>query len=278
MPAGHEMMRGVAHPAGVRVLLVPLERGVARHGPAHRIHQPGVGAADLVDVGELPVDWPGAEAVDVAHGVLVARRAALGGGPVVGQQHHHGVVGLADPVEGGHEPAQVLVGVGEHPGVGLLHPGGHLLLVGTQLRPVGHTGVDGGQFGVVGDDPEVLLPGEPLLAEGPPAVVVASVVVVDGGLGGVQRVVAGAETQVEEEGSLGPRRGLGGDHGGGLVHQILGEVVAGPVGGVDVVVVGHQVGVPVVGGPVEEAVEPVEPPLQGPLVEGPGRGGVLDGG
>ena len=172
----------------------------------------------------------------------------------------------------------MLVGVGEHPGVGLLHPGGDPLFVGAQVVPLGYAGVERGEFGVGGNDADVLLAVVALLADGPPAGVVATVVAVDVGLGDVDGVVAGAEAQVQEEGALGPRRGLGGDHGDGLVHQILGDVVAGPVGPVDVVVVGHQVGVPLVGGPVQEAVIPVEPPLEGPLVEWAGGGGVLDGG
>ncbi len=91
--------------------------------------------------------------------------------------------------------------------------------------------------------------------------------------------VHGPERQVGEEGPVGPDGDRVVDEPDGVVDQVLAQVVAvvGGGGGLDVMVVVDEVGGELVRLALEEAVEPVEAPLERPLVEGAGRRGVLHG-
>ena len=91
------------------------------------------------------------------------------------------------------------------------------------------------------------------------------------------RRVLGAQAHVEEEGLLRRDGPLGADEADRLVHDVLGQVVTLVVGRLDVVVVEHQLRMPLARLALEEAIVAVKPPLQGPLVEGTGLGG-LEGG
>ena len=90
----------------------------------------------------------------------------------------------------------------------------------------------------------------------------------------VVRRVHGAEGEVQEEGLARRRLLLVLDHAHGLVGQVLAQVVAllGAARRVDGVVVADQVGRPVVGVALEEAVVPLEAEAERPGVEGPGGG------
>ena len=172
----------------------------------------------------------------------------------------------------------MVVGVLEEAGVDLHLPGqdrlelvGHVVVGGDLGRP-------GGELGVGGDDPQVLLPGEDGLARGVPAVVEAALVLVGplrrdlvGGVGRPWRVV-------HEEGPVGHERALLADPGDGLVGHVLGEVVAllgrgrrlergGPL------VDGGEV---LVGLTPDEAVEVLEATARRPLGERPHRARLPD--
>ena len=69
---------------------------------------------------------------------------------------------LEDPevVDRVDQPADVVVGVLEEPGVDLHLPGQHRLELVGHVVPGGDLGVPRGQLGVGGDDPQLLLPGE----------------------------------------------------------------------------------------------------------------------
>ena len=91
------------------------------------------------------------------------------------------------------------------------------------------------------------------------------------------RGMGGPEGHIQEEGPVGPHA-LGVVHEpDGVVDEVLAHVVAaaGPPRGVDVVVVAGEGGAELVGLALEESVVAVEATLQRPLVEGPGRTGLL---
>ena len=191
-------------------------------------------------------------------------------------------VQLTEPAQPVDEATDLHVGVVEERGEGLLQPGGQPLLVLGQLVPRLDAGVARRQLGALGDHAELELAAEPPLAHHVPALVEATPV-----LGQVLRrrlvgCVGGTEGQVGEEGPVGPDALAVGDHAQRLVDQVLGQVV--PVAGtvpsrvarrVDRVVVGHQLGVELVGLALEEPVEAVEAPGQWPLVERAGGRALL---
>ena len=269
---------GDVDPALVGVLLVPLERRVAGLGPAPRVVGVAVGPADVVDPADGLVGGLH-DHVEVLHLVHDAEGPALLAGPVVREQDHDGVLQPAQPVELGQEPADLVVGVLEEGGEGLLEACGQEPLVLGQAVPRLHPGVAGGQLGPLGQQAELLLAGEPPVPGGVPAVVEPAAppgqVLGRGLVGGVH----GPEGQVGEEGTVGADRDRVVDERDGVVDQVLAEVVAllGAPGRLDLVVVVDEVGGELVGLPFQEAVEPVEAPLERPLVVGAGRRGALHG-
>ena len=103
----------------VGVLLVPLERGVAGLRPTPRIVGVAVGAADVVEtrdrlVGRLD------QQVEVLHLVQYAERSTLLARAVVREEQEQRVVHLSEGLEGGHQPTDLVVGVLEERGEGLL--------------------------------------------------------------------------------------------------------------------------------------------------------------
>ena len=266
----------VAHPPAVGVLLVALERGVAGHGPAQGVVVVQVGLADGLDV--LQVLGQGvADAVEVAQGVHRTKGRALLAGAIVRDQGDQGVLQaalLAQPVD---QPAHLQVGVFEHAGEGGLQPHRQPPFVVAQGVPGLHPRITIRQDGIGRHEAQGLLAGEAVGARGVPALLEDGLVAVDEGLGRVVRRMLGAEAHVEEEGLLGRDGALGADEADGLVDDVLREVIALPVGRLDVMVVQHQLGVPLAGLALEEAVVPVKAALQGPLVEGTGLRG-LEGG
>jgi hypothetical protein len=80
-----------------------------------------LGPAEVVDGGQVLLQRLGHEVEEL---VLVDRPggAALGAGPVVGQDHDQGVVELAELAQEVQQPADVVVGVLQEPGEDLHHP------------------------------------------------------------------------------------------------------------------------------------------------------------
>jgi hypothetical protein len=87
------------------------------------------GPAEVVDGGQVLLQRLGHE---VEEQVLVDRPggAALGAGPVVGQDHDQGVVELAELAQELQQPPDVVVGVLQEPGEHLHHPRIAALLLG----------------------------------------------------------------------------------------------------------------------------------------------------
>ena len=94
------------------------------------------------------------------------------------------------------------------------------------VLPVLHVGIVARQFGVLGDDAQLLLPRKRLFAIGIPAIVELALVLVGPLLRHVMRRVHRARAEVHEEGLVGRDLFGVGDEADCLVHQILGQVIA----------------------------------------------------
>ena len=257
----------VGDAAAVGLPLPPPERRVARERPAPRVVVEVLGAAEVVEGGEVLLEVVGHVVEEL---VLVHRavRSALGAGPVVGDDHDDGVVQLAQVVQEVQHPSDLVVGVLEESGEDLHHPGVELALVVRQVGPLLHVGVVAGQLGVLGDDAEFLLTGEHLFAVGVPAVVELARVLVGPFLGHLVGGVVGAGGEVQEEGLVRCHLLEVGDELDGLVGQVDRQVIAlvGRLRRLDLMVVEDEVGIVLVGVTAEEPVVAVESAAQRPAV------------
>ena len=212
--------------------------------------------------------------------VGTAHRAPLGTGTVVGEHHHERVVHHAEALERREDASDLGIGVGQEAREDLLLPAEQAPLVPRELAPRLHPFGPRGEHGPFGDDPRGDLAFEHFLAPRVPPLVEDAAVGVDPFGRDVVRCVHGSQREVQEERLA--RRGLllVQHHADRLVGQVLAEVVAlfGPAGRVDVVVVADQIGGPVVGVALEEAVVALETEAERPRVEGPGRRALPSGG
>ncbi len=255
-------------PAFVGVLLVPLERGVAALRPAPRVVGVAVRAADVVDaldglVGRLE------DPVEELHLVHDPERTALLRCAVVRQHDEHGVVELSEPSQSVDEATDLIVGVVEERGEGLLESTRQSLLVLREVVPGVDTRIAWCEFGPLRNDAELELALEPALAHDVPALVELPAVLCEVLRWRLMRCMRRSEREVGEERPIGAHADTVGDHPQCLVDQILRQVIAivGARRRRDGVVVGDQFGVELVGLALHEAVEPVEPTRQRPLVE-----------
>ncbi len=195
----------------VGVLLVPLERRVPALGPAPRVVGVAVGTTDVVD----PVDRlvGGLEdAVEELHLVHDAERAALLGRAVVGEHDEDRVVELTHRAQAVDQPADLVVGVVEERGEGLLEAGGQLLLVLGKVVPGVDTGVAGSQLSPRRNEAQVELAPEPALPYDVPALVVAAAVLLQVGRRRLMGCVGRSERHVGEERPVGAHALAVGQH------------------------------------------------------------------
>ena len=258
----------VAGAAPVGLPLPPAERRVPGPRPAPRVVVEVPGAADLVDQLKAFLQ----RLLGVVEELRLIRGpggAALGTGAVVGDDHDQGVVQLPEQAQELHQPPDLVIGVGQETGEDLHHPAVQAAGRRGQRRPVGHVGIVTRQLGVRGSDAEFLLPGEHLLPVRVPALVELARVAVRPFLRHVVRRVRGAEAQMQVE-RLGRVDLLDvGDELDRLVDQVLAEVVTllGRARRLHLVVVVHQIRIPLAGVTAQEPVETLEAAPQRPPVK-----------
>ncbi len=279
-PVGPVHDGAVAGAAPVRGdLLGPLERGVHRPRPTDRVVVVRARRAELVHLGDHELrGLQGGHPVEVGHLVERPVERALGGGAVVADDVvDDRVVEDLEVLEGVDQPADVVIGVLQEPGVHLHLPGQHRLqLVGHVVPRRDHV-VPHGQLRVGRDHTQLLLTGERALALHVPAVVEPAGVPVGPLLGDVVRRVGRAWREVDEEGLVGHQRLLLTDPADRMVREIIGQVVTllGRGRRLDrsrPVVQGR---VPLVVLPADEPVEVLEPATtRRPCVERPHRRGL----
>ena len=257
----------VAGAAPVGLPLPPAERRVPGPRPAPRVVVEVLGAADLIDQLEAFLQRL-LGVVEELRLVGGPGGAALGAGAVVGDDHDQRVVQLPELAQELDQPPDLVIGVGQEASEDLHHPAVQAAGGRGQRRPVGHVGIVPRQLRVRGYDAEFLLPGEHLLPVGVPAIVERARVPVRPFLRHMMRRVGGAEAQVQVE-RLGRVDLLSvGDELHRLVDQVLAEVVAllGRARRLHLVVVVHQIRIPLAGVTTEEAVEPLEAAPERPPV------------
>ena len=258
-------------------LLGPLERRVEGPGPPDRHVRIGRGRAPVVVELELLFDGDVQDAV--VRGVHVGRaeRRAFGTRAVVAVDvDDQRVVELPHVLDGLDHPTDLMVGIGGIGGEDLRLSREELLLVGRERLPFRQLCGPRGELRICGNDAQLLLIGEDLLAHVVPAHVELALELVDPLLRRLVRRVTSSGHVVDEERLVG-RRGLERLHVlDGLIGHVRGEVVVGLVDPrEDLVVISEQVGRPLVGLAAQEAVEIVEAHSRRPLVEG-SRDAVLE--
>ena len=152
------------------VLLVPPEGGVARLRPSPGVVRMAVRSPDVVDA----LDGFGGrleEEVEELHLVHDAERATLLTRAVVGQQEDHRVVQPVEPFQRIEEPTDLVVGVVEEGGEGLLETGGQTTVDLGHGVPFLDPWVPRGELGPRRHHARLQLLREPALAGGVPAVV-----------------------------------------------------------------------------------------------------------
>ena len=274
-PRDHHRVAGAAEVAGQ--LLAPLERGIAGPAPAGGIVRRGqrpapcVEAAVLLDLLELLLSGERDPVVDDEL-VESARRRALHAGAVVAPDvDHERVVELAQLLQRVEQPADVVVRVLLVARVHLHLPGVELPLLVRQRVPGRHRVGPGRELRVLGDDAELLLALQRLLAVAVPALVEAARVLVGPVLGDVMRRMSAPGREVHEERLLLVLR----------PHPVqpLDRLVGHRVREVEVLVLGHadrrvvlrDHGIELARLAAEEAPEVVEAPGVRPAVEGARR-------
>ncbi len=267
-PDHHER---VGDSAAIGLALPAPERRVAGVCPAPGVVVVGLGAAEILERGQVLLHVVG-NVVEKLRFVHRADRAALGARAIVGDHHDQGVLVLADVLEEADQLADVVVRVFEVAGEHLHEAGEQPPLVVRQLAPILYVRIVPRQPGVRGDDPELLLANEHLVAIGVPALVEMALVPVGPFLRDVVGRVRGARAEVHEERLV--RRGLlaVGDHRLGLFHEVRREVIALFRRGrrFDLMIVVDEIGVPLVRFPPKETVEALEAAPQRPAVIGAG--------
>jgi hypothetical protein len=188
-------------------------------------------------------------------------RVPLARGAVVADEHEQErVVELAGLLEEVDDPTDLGVGVLHVAGVDLGHPSEQLLLVRRQVVPGRHALEHRRQLRRLGDDAQLLLPGQGLLPVGVPPHVELALVAVGPLRPDMMRRMHRPEGEVGQPRLLRGDRLVLSDPADRLVGKVLREVVAvlRQPGLVDRLSVHEQLRVPLVRVAAEEAVEPVE--------------------
>ena len=223
----HDRRVAGAAPVGGH-LLGPLVRGVHGMGPPDRVVVVGVRPAEVVQPRRHELrglDRRGA--VEVDHLVEGPVQGALGRGAVVPDDVvDERVAEDLQVLEGVDQPPDVVVGVLEEAGVDLHLADEHRPELLGHVVPGRDLVVAAGEIGVGGDDAELLLPLDRLLAQPVPALVEPAAVPVGPLLGDVVGGVGGAGGEVDEERLVAHQGLLLADPGDGLVGHVLHQVVA----------------------------------------------------
>ncbi len=178
-----------------------------------------------------------------------------------------------------HQPANMVIGVLEEPGVDLHLPDEHGLERGRHIVPCRDLFVPLRELTILRNDAQFFLAGEDLFAQLVPALIELAFVLVGPFLGDVVRGVGRARREVHEEGLVGNERLLLPDPVDGLVGHVLHQVVAlfGRLLDLDGCGAFIERWIPLVRLAADESVEVFESASAGwPCIKGAGRTGLPD--
>ncbi len=166
----------------------------------------------------------------------------------------------------------------QHPRIGGLQAGIEPVLVRRMLVPCLDAVIARRHFRIFGDNAEFLLAGKAALAFPVPAAFKHRIIALDDVFRRLMRGMAGGEGAPEKPRVILRAGVVIGQHADGLIDQILRQVIAGFIGAgrVDMAVVAHQLRRILVGLRVEEAVEAVKSPAQGPAVKRSSRAAFIE--
>ena len=256
------------HPAAVRVLLVPLQRRIARLRPAPRIVGRGARTANLVQP-PLRLREILRQRLKQPRRVRKALRTALLRRPVVGCQNDQRVRKPPRLFEIGQQPPHLRIGVFQEAGERLLQRAGEGARFRRHLRPGLHAGVARRELRARRNHPQLQLPREPLLADRIPARVELAPVPLDVLRRRLVRRVRRARREIQEERLPRIDRLLVPQKAHRPVRQILRQVISllRPPGRIHMVIVVDQLRVELIRLAAHKAVEAIEAPLQRPILE-----------
>ncbi len=249
----------VADTAAMGVLLVAAQRRIGRHRPAPGEIGVRIGAADIVDAGDLLVQRLAPEIVGT-HGIDHAERTALLAGAVVRHDDDQRVFKLACRFEELHQAADMPVGMFQHGSISGLQAREHAPLGFRNLGPGSHRIVARRQLRLLRDDAHLDLPREPLLALDIPAFGKDRIVLRDHVERRLMRRMAGAEGHPGEPWRFRIVADMVGEVADRLVHEIGCQMIARGEGArrIDRRVVAHQLRRVLIRFRIHEAIETIE--------------------
>jgi hypothetical protein len=200
--------------------------------------------------------------------VLPANVHPHGARAVIRDDHDQRVLELADALQVGEQPPDVVIGVAQEPSEHLHHPRVQAPLIVAERLPRGNVRVVARQLRGLRDDAELLLAREHLLTVGVPTIVEGALVTVGPLTGNVVRRVHRTGTKMHIERLVGVDLLGVRDKLDRAVGQILGQVVAliGRFRRLDLMIVIDQVRVPLARVAAEEPVVTLKAAAERPAV------------
>ncbi len=242
----------------MQVLLVTLERRVASHGPSVRVVGESSIGADVIEPPQCVGHRRFFEPAEPGKLIQAAIGTSLLACAVVRAQNDDRVFQPADLSQIACQPADLGVGVLEKTGVGRLEINEEALLLVGQGLPGSDSFVARRELGSRRHNAELLLSGQSRVTNLVPAFLEDRNIFVDIRFCHLVWRVGRPERQVKEKRLLGCDRGLVADVGDGVVDQVFREMIAWPCRWLDAGIVLHELGVNLVGHPVEKSIEALE--------------------
>src|SRR5271157_267311 len=175
------------------------------------------------------------------------------------------------------ESADLLVRVGDIPGISLLEARVNLLLLGGKAVPRLHVRIAWRELRVGRNDAKLFLPSKAFCSYLVPPLIIDPSIHIDIVLWYLVRRVGCAKGDIKKERLLREYGNLIGNELYRVVYYVFREVISGLVWNVNHLVIGNQLRVILISFPGQEAVVPLESLSERPVLEGTRRGYLIKG-